>query len=87
MNAVAVSLLAASLVGIPLLAGAASPVNAKPEHHYYVVDRNATVAGPFRTFYACSKALEVLELHTKDPGFCTSDWIQSRATASRHTAK
>jgi hypothetical protein len=83
MRTIGVAVLAASLAGIPLLAAAASPVNAKPEHHYYIVDRDSTVAGPFRTYDACGKALDVLKLHTKTPGFCTSDWIESRQLSTK----
>jgi len=83
MKTIGVALLVAALSGSPLLAAAASPVNAKPEHHYYIVDRDATVAGPFRTYYACGKALDALKQHTKNPGFCTSDWIQNRPLSSK----
>ncbi len=57
-----------------LPATASSPAPA-PHAPYYVTDGRTAVAGPFRTYFACSQDLKTLR-QVNNSLFCGSTWIR-----------
>jgi hypothetical protein len=67
------ALAAACLVASPVQASSPPPA---PHATYYVTNGRKTVAGPFRSYYDCSKRLATLTKPLNDSLFCASTWIR-----------
>jgi len=62
--ALALALIAASFVA------ASSPAKAQYTPAHYMIDAGSKIAGPFDSYYACSKMMDILKNETRDNLIC-----------------